>query len=235
MKLYDDTIAGMQSLLSCYENKKIPIEKTTWPETGKETMILRSEMAYELGVDQLPGIGCTIVTANDTLVPEDSLTLIGADLPDLNTDTPYARIAFVRVDEDTLGEGEKLYSAIRNLEFTRYHFFPEGFMLRISASRGKESVRVGKAALKKGLSFAQTGSMMIDAFKKEKKVKAVSLYYITLKDFDYKTLESSVKKAEQITQTIDHISKNVLMDCAACNLQAVCDEVEGMRELHFGK
>lgn len=235
MKLYDDTIAGMQELLSRYESTKYPIEKTEWQETGKETMILRSDMAFELGVDQLPGLGCTVITANESLVPEDSITVIGPDLKDLRGDTPFARIAFVRVDEDTLGEGEKLYSAIRNLEFTRYHFFPEGFMLRISASRGKESVRVGKDALKKGLSFRITGNMMIDAFKKNEKVKAVSLFYVTLKDFDYALLESSVKKAEKITQTIDHISKNVLMDCGACSLQKVCDEVEGMRELHFGK
>ncbi len=234
MKLYDDTIAGMQDLFSRYEQKKLPIEKINWPETGKETMILRSEMAYELGSDLLPGLGCTVITANESLVPQDSLSVIGSDLTEISSDTPFARVTFVRVDQDTLGEGEKLYSAIRNLEFTRYHFFPEGFMMRVSASRGKESVRVGKAALKKGLSFAKTGNMMIDGFKTNKKVKAVSLYYVTLKDFDYKALEASIKKSEQITQTIDHISKNVLMDCAACSLQPVCDEVEGMRELHFG-
>lgn len=234
MKLYDDTIAGMQNLLNRYEHKKIPVQKTTWPVSGKETMILRSEMAYELGADLLPGFGYTIITASEQLVPEDSVTLIGSDLNQLSGDSPFARVTFVRVDDDTMGEGEKLYSAIRNLEFTRYHFFPEGFMMRVSASRGKESVRIGKKAVKKGLTFSDTGNMMIDAFKENKKVKAVAMYYVTARDFDYAELEKHGKKAEQITQTIDHISKNVLMDCAACSLQPVCDEVEGMRELHFG-
>ena len=38
-----------------------------------------------------------------------------------------------------------------------------------------------------------------------------------------------------LTKAIDHIFKNVIMDCQACSLQEICDEVEGMRELHFGQ
>ena len=31
------------------------------------------------------------------------------------------------------------------------------------------------------------------------------------------------------------IMKNLIMDCKACNLKEVCDEVEGMKELHFAQ
>lgn len=233
MKLYDETIARMQKLLRTEELRLLPKVAKPWPESGKETMILRSEMAFELGSEPLPALGCTIITANESLVPDDANFLMGKDLPELQKDSPYARISIVRVDEETLGEGEKLYKAIRDLEFTRYHFFPEGFMMRVSSSRGKESVRVGKDAIKKGIDFAQTGSLMIDAFHKDAKVRAVENYYVTLDSFNYKELEQLMKESEDITKTIDHIMKNVLMDCTACSLQKVCDEVEGMRELHF--
>ena len=41
--------------------------------------------------------------------------------------------------------------------------------------------------------------------------------------------------ADGITEAIDHISKNVVMNCSSCSLQKVCNEVEGLKELHFGK
>lgn len=108
-------------------------------------------------------------------------------------------------------------------------------MLRVSASRQRESVRVGSAALRKGLDFTKTGNRMISAFHKNRGVQAVRLYYVTREDFDYKTLASYAREAESITGAIDHILKNMPMDCGACSLQKVCDEVEGLRELHFAK
>ncbi|MBQ0071945.1 MAG: hypothetical protein KBS81_08885, partial [Spirochaetales bacterium] len=110
---------------------------------------------------------------------------------------------------------------------------PEGFMMRVSSSKNKESVRVGKEALRKGLSFSSTGSLLIAAFKKNPVVEEVKVIYITRENFDYKTLETLTLDAEDITKAIDHIFKNVQMDCNVCSLQKVCEEVEGLRELHF--
>ena len=28
--------------------------------------------------------------------------------------------------------------------------------------------------------------------------------------------------------------KDVNMDCGSCGLQEICDEIEGLREMHFG-
>lgn len=235
MKLYDEVIAKSEELFAKTTKVKLPIEGSQWPEVTDQSMILRSDMAYELGGGLLPAIGNTIITGNADLVSEDSITLIGKDLYDFSCDAPYARIAFVRVDEDTLGQGESLYRAIRNFEYTRYHYYPEGFMLRVSSTKQRECVRVGKKALEQGLNFTITGNRFIEALKKNSSVKAVSLYYITEEGFDYKTLQTYMKESEEITKTIDHIMKNVIMDCKACSLQEICDEVEGLRELHFAK
>lgn len=233
MKLYDKTIEQVQTLLNEARPKEIPYKESNWPDVSDRSMILRSDMAYELGQNSYPGIGLTIITADKELVPANGIQVVGKDLSEIRQDAPYARVAVVRVDEDTLGEGQALYSTIRDLEHVRYHFYPEGYMMRISAARNKESVRVGREALNKGLSFGITGSKMIDAFCAKRQVEAVQLYYVTAEDFDYKTLEALTRESEKITQTIDHILKNVIMDCEACSLQKVCDEVEGLRELHF--
>ena len=117
--------------------------------------------------------------------------------------------------------------------------------MRISSTRHRESVRVGKEALAEGLDFTITGNRMISAFHKNASVKAVHIYYVTLEEqghdayktpgFDYKALADCAGEAEEITRTIDHIMAGGIMDCTSCGLQRVCDEVEGLRELHFQK
>ena len=32
----------------------------------------------------------------------------------------------------------------------------------------------------------------------------------------------------------NHALKDVNMDCGSCGLQEICDEIEGLREMHFG-
>ncbi len=213
----------------------MPVGETAWPEVSDRSMILRSEMAYELGGENLAAIGATLVTADRGLVPEDGVTLLGADLPEIQSDAPYGRIALVRVAADAFGEGEALYRAIRALEYTRYHFYPEGFMMRVSASRNRESVRVGREALARGLDFAKTGNRMIAAFRRNAAVEAVHIYYVTERMFDYGALLRLTGEAEGITKTIDHILQSAVMDCRACSLQKICDEVEGLKEMHFAK
>lgn len=235
MKLYDETIQKCLALLGAEAGRTLPLCGDDWPEVSDRSMILRSDMAYELGGDGLPAVGCTLVTASEALCLADGLTLLGPDLSEIKKDAPFARIAVVRVDPDTMGEGQTLYNAIRALEYTRYHFYPEGFMMRVSSTRHKESVRIGKSALARGLSFTKAGSRMIAAFHQNPRVEAVQLYYVTLDSFDYRALERCAAEAEAITKTIDHILKNAVMDCAACSLQTVCNEVEGLRELHFAR
>lgn len=232
MKLYDETIRKIRALLNG-EKQQLPHDATAWPVVSDRSMILRSDMAYELGGGSLPALGVTLVTASKDLVPGDGVFLTGTDLPEIDADTPFARIALVRVGEDTLGEGKKLYRAIRNLEYTRYHFYPEGFMLRVSSSKRRESVRIGKEALKKGLNFAKTGSRMIAAFHSHPEVEAVEIHYVTANGFPYQELEALGREGERITETLDHMMKNLVMDCGVCGLKQVCDEVEGLREIHF--
>ena len=234
MKLYDETIRKVRALLSS-EKQQLPHDATAWPSVSDRSMILRSDMAYELGGGSLPALGVTLVTASKDLVPGDGVFLTGTDLPEIDADMPFARIALVRVGEDTLGEGKKLYRAIRNLEYTRYHFYPEGFMLRVSSSKRRESVRIGKEALKKGLNFAKTGSRMIAAFHSHPEVEAVEIHYVTANGFPYQELETLGWESERITGTLDHMMQNLTMDCGVCGLKQVCDEVEGLRELHFSR
>lgn len=232
MNLYDGVIGEVLSLFSRSDCRQLPPAEG-WRSVGNHSMILRSDMAYELGGEPLPSVGATFVTTGEGPAISDGLTLIGRDLPEIGKDTPYARISLLRVPEESLGEGNDLYRSIRNAENVRFAFYPEGFMQRISASRGIESVRIGRKELAAGLDFSKVGTLLASTFRKAVKAEAVHTFFITDEGFDYKALASLVKEGEEITKTIDHILKNVAMDCGTCSLQKVCSEVEGLRKMHF--
>lgn len=235
MKLYDETIKEWLKILDSLQGRELDVKKgEDWKDIGNANMILRSDMAYELGGNHLPALSGMTLTADTSLVPRDEVLLYGKDLGEIHEDTPYARLAVLRVKENSMGEGNALYQAIRKMEYTKYHLNPEGFMMRISAASQREMVRIGKTALEKGLGFEQIGKLFLQSYHKNPQVEAVKLVFITLSDFPYEELEIYIKKAEEITKAIDHILKNLSMDCNVCSLKQICDEVEGMKELHFG-
>lgn len=235
MKLYDEIIKEVLHLAE--GARSLPVTGDPgWAETGNKSMILRSEMAYELGGadGRLPAYGGTILTDEEAFVPEDEILLLGRDLGEIREDSPYARIAVARVKPESMGEGNALYNAIRRIEYVRYHVNPEGFMVRISTVHERESARVAKSAVEAGIGFSEIGNLMLKAFHRNPDIEAVKILFITDPAFDYKELEAALRKTEKITRTIDHMLQNLAMDCKACSLQEICDEVEGMRELHFG-
>lgn len=235
MKLYDEIIGKIIALSEQSGPRKLPIASGEWPLVTDRSMILRSDMAYELGSEQKPGFGATILTDNDKLVAEDEIIVCGPDLMELKEDAPYVRCTLVRVQSGEMGEGNALYNAIRKMEYIRYHFYPKGFMMRISASKNKESVRISQEAIADGINFSEVGTKMIQAFHENPAVEAVKMIYVTDPAFSYKELEGLLAASEAITGTIDHMLKDVKMDCDVCNLKPVCDEVEGLRELHFAR
>lgn len=84
MRLYDEVIHESLHLLETQSGKKLRTKAAgSWKDIGKESMILRSEMAYELGGDNLPAIGSQMLTADAALVSGDEIWLYGKDLPQI--------------------------------------------------------------------------------------------------------------------------------------------------------
>ncbi len=236
MRLYDDEIRNWRTL--CSGGMDLPVKsEPDWPDAGSHQMILRGDMAYELGgsTPSLYALGGTALTENAEFVPGDSIKLIGPDLNAVKADTSYARLTIALVNSLRTDNKDALYNSVKRIENVRYHVHPEGFMTRVSSVYGRESIRVSKDAIAKGISFAHVGNLMLNLLHKNPDVKAAAVIFITDPNFDFAALEQSVKKTAGITAAIDHIFKNVMTDCKTCSLQKVCDEVEGLREMHFGK
>jgi hypothetical protein len=75
----------------------------------------------------------------------------------------------------------------------------------------------------------------LDGYHKDPKVLAVKLIFITLPDFPYEVLNEKIERIEKVTESLNHILKNIKMDCSVCGFKNVCDEVEGLKELHFAQ
>lgn len=236
MRLYDKSIEDSLALLSGRAGRRLEIPAAgAWPDAGEQNLVLKGEAAYELGGGALPALSGLGLTSSGNLMGGDELWLYGPDLSELRADSPCARLTFLRVAEDGLGEGDAAYAAIRRIEYVRYRLNPRGYMMRISASSERESVRVGREALARGLDFAKVGGLFLDAYKRQPGVLAARLIFITLPDFPYGELGGLVSQAERITGSLDHIFQRLRMDCSVCGLKPVCDEVEGLRELHLAQ
>ena len=126
-----------------------------------------------------------------------------------------------------------LYASMRATDYVRYHAFLKGYMMRISAVREREPVRVSKEAVSHGINFAAVGHGLINAYRKRPEVEAVSIYFVTEQDIDYIFLKSEAHRCEQITDSLNNIFNGLTMDCSTCSSRELCDEIDGLRQLHM--
>ena len=223
MNFFDSLIDDVKEVLEPFDKKDYPYGKI-WEDVGKNTLVLKRDEAFELD-----GVGFNLITAQD--IGESGVTVIGPELQKLNGETNFARIALIRMSETS--DEQKLYDTIRKVEYVKYHYFPKGYMVRYVSTSHKEGVRLTKAALKQGITFEQVGNLLVSKYLENPSVLAARVIYVTADGADYERLPKTAEKNYEITETLNHIMKNIKLDCGSCNLKPICDEVEGMRELHF--
>ena len=233
MNLFDEMIieiTGELCHLAPMEAARLEKPRRPWADVGAHHMILAREMAYELGGAGTLGLSGCLYTTEPILFPQ-GVYLYGKDLPQIRESQSYARLVLVELEETD--SEEALYRKFREVDYVRYHIHPEGYMARISPVSQREPVRVSQKALKKGVRFAEIGDLYLMQYQKIPQIKTINVIFVTHPAFDYCMLADRLGRAEQITQSLNHIFTGLSMDCDHCGLKTVCDEVEGLRELHF--
>lgn len=224
MKFFDSLIDEVLSIVNFYKQSSFSYGNgSAWRDVGYNQVVLQRDTACELD-----GVGFNLVTSNSI---EDEIVVAGNDLSKIKGKIPFARISLIQL-ADTDDE-QKAYNLIRKVEYTKYHCFPDGYMIRTSSRSHKEVVRVSKEAVKNGIDFQKIGSLYISKYKENPAVKGVKIIFITDSDADFSQLEKLAQKNNGITETLNHIMNSVNFDCSTCSLKPVCDEVDGMKELHF--
>lgn len=234
MELYNPLINSTKEILS--KGKPTVWDynpNKAWNDLGAAELVLQKESAYELGALGLGSANYICTTTSSELVNKDQVLLYGPDLKAIKKDTPFARIVLLRIGA-LEGEDEEVYRALKDIEFCKYHVYPEGYMVRMSPESYREQVRVSKTALRKGVSFKRIGMSYIKEYRKNPNVLAAKVIFVTEKGMDYAAMQKEAKKANDVTGTLTHILEGLPTDCSVCALKDVCEEVEGMKELHFG-
>lgn len=250
MKLYNQDIKRLQKYFATLSFQELNSKDLSWPVLEKEELLLRLDTAFELGGGSYKAVSGVAFTADEKLVPTSGVYLSGPDLSEITSDCSYARITLIRLKKDCMQDEDGLHRVLRKIEYTRFHLFLKGYMMRISSAKEREPVRVSKAVVSKlstptgakhkddkheVINFSKVGSRWIEAYKKHPDVEEVAVYFVTLPSADYVELQKISHRFEQITDSTNHIFDGLAMDCNVCNLKEICDEVEGLKELHFSK
>lgn len=233
MELYNHLITETKELLHgepsawAYEGLK------KWKDLGSSELVLQKDAAFELGAQGKGSANYILFTSSPELVDGDKVLLYGPDIGEIKGDCDFARIVLLRLgvlDDDD----ENVYRTLKDIEFAKYHVYPEGYMVRMSPESSREQVRVSKNAIRQGISFRAIGANYIEEYRKNPNVLSATVIFITAPGYDYKKMQELAKKSTKVTGTLTHILEGLPTDCSICALKDVCDEVEGMKELHFG-
>ena len=234
MELYNSLIKESNSLLEKGRPRVWEYRPgDAWKDIGSSELVLQKDAAYELGAMGKGSANYVLFTSSPELVDKDQILLYGADLGEIKGEVDFARIVLLRVGLID-GDDEAVYRTLKDIEFAKYHVYPEGYMVRMSPESSREQVRVSKKALAKGISFRSVGASYVAEYKKDANVLNATVIFITDPKADYAALQAAAKKASAVTGTLTHILEGLPTDCSICALKDICDEVEGMKELHFG-
>ena len=234
MELYNSLIGETKALFEKLPRKAWDYNpKGAWASNDSSELVLQKDAAYELGASGKGSANFVLFTSSSDLVDKDQVILCGKDLKEIKGDCDFARIVLLRIgvlDDDD----EAVYRTLRDIEFAKYHVYPQGYMVRISPESYREQVRVSKDALRRGISFRALGMNYIRAYKQDPNVLSATVIFLTDPAADYAALKALAKKSADVTGTLTHIFEGLPTDCSVCALKDICDEVEGMKELHFG-
>ena len=224
MVLFDDEIKKVYDLLKQLQLKQLDITNNLIEDVGSDNMIFKSDCAYELG--ETNSLSFELSTSDIDI--QDNIYLCGKDLNEIDANEDFIRITLLNVRDDKL-TSNALYDRLEQIKLVKYKVSPKGYMLRTSVG-GKERVRVSKELT---ASFSQIGSAYLKEYKKLNYVNNVTIIFIVGKcDLSNEFVKLANKKKE-ISDTIDHILKGLMVnDCDACSVKDLCDEVEGLREIH---
>lgn len=233
MELFNSLIKETKELVTGEPQVWSYSEKDMWKDLGASELVLQKDAAYELGAHGKGSANYVLFTSNAELVDSDQVLLYGPDMKDIKGDCDFARIVLLRIGMID-GDDDKVYRTLKDIEFAKYHVYPEGYMVRMSPESYREQIRVSSKAVKQGISFRNVGMNYIREYKKNVNVLNATVIFVTAPGLDYTAMRDLAKKCNAAASTLSHIMEGLPTDCSVCSLKGICDEVEGMKELHFG-
>lgn len=233
MKIFDPYIQEVRSLLA---SDAVPskgsffTEGKSWPRTQSGNMVMSHEAALELGHPQTESLAFLMWTDSPEGIRDGVTEVFGPELNELVPGkNPLGKIALLGVQGFT---EENAYDRFLEMDLIRTRLSLEGYMLRAVPQQNREWSRVSRGALEKGFSLKVLGNELIREYRKLDYVRAVEVIFLTSSVEDIRRFRSAGEKVSKITKAMNKIFDNLEFDCADCDYSEVCDEIEGLREIH---
>jgi CO dehydrogenase/acetyl-CoA synthase beta subunit len=202
----------------------------SWPRGSSGEIILGSDTALELGHPQTESVVFLLWTDDLNKIRNQRTTLIGPELNEIvESKAPYCKIIFIG------GHGfseENAYERWQQLDTLRLSLNLKGQMLRAIPQQNREWSRISKSAMESGLSFSTIGNELIRDYLELDYVDAVELLQITSSVADIEPFKAIGENVQQLTAAMNRIFDNLELDCDACDFSEVCEEIEGLKEMH---
>ncbi|HXK47667.1 MAG TPA: hypothetical protein PLT09_09510 [Deltaproteobacteria bacterium] len=202
----------------------------TWPRGRPGDIILSTDTAIELGHPQTESLAFLMWTDSSDMVVDGRITVVGPDLDGLAPGkAPFGKIVLAGVHGFT---GDNAYDRFQELDMIRFRLCLEGYMLRAVPQQNREWGRVSRQARMNGLSLRMIGNELIREYRKLDYVDAAEVIFITSSPQDIRLFRPTGEKAARIIGAMNRIFDDLEQDCDACGFRDVCDEVEGLRDMH---
>ena len=108
-------------------------------------------------------------------------------------------------------------------------------MTRSSSRQYQMNLRIGRKAAEAGLGLDAMVRTMRQHFLQIPGVKDAAVILLVGDSPMYKELLPIAEKVKDVTSALNTMFEGIDMDCGSCSLNEICDEVEGLREMHRKK
>lgn len=227
MNIFDEYIKDTLQILDGYEMK--PLEKQgALLELEKKTIFLMDkDTAFELGGYPKESVNLIVGTSETEI--EDGIFFIGDMSTENKKHISFGKVVFIQTEAFP---DDEIYDFTQKTLMTDTSLRFKDVMLRTSPKHYYTNLKVSKTALVNGFTFNKVAETVYEEFKKIPGVKHVKVVLIA-GDFPlYKELLPIAEDVKDVTVTLNHIFDGIDMDCGSCAWSDLCDEVEGLRELH---
>lgn len=236
MKIFDLTIDHVRELLGeLSEANRTRVSSfeqgRTWPRGERGEIVLGEDTALELGHPRAESVAFLMWTDSLEKVRDGRITVIGPELGELDrgAQVPFGKVTLIGGHGFDEVNG---YERWQKMDELRLSLNLRGHMLRAVPQQNREWSRISTEALKDGLSLEAIGNELLRTYRELDFVDAAEVVFITSSAADVRRLQPSGERARKITSAMNTIFEDLEMDCGSCELSEVCDDIEGLREMH---
>ena len=244
MKLFDKYMEEAAAVLQPYLNEygsPVAADGPAWPLAEKNPFIMERDTALELGgypkesvnlilssseFRRLEGAETRLILNFDPTKSGEIRDLIGSGQENHHS---FGKIVLLQTEEMA---DDAVYGFQQAVQLADLRLKLEGVMTRSSSRQYQINLRISRKAADDGLGLGAMARTIRDHFLQVPHVGDAAVILLTGDSPLYKQLLPIAEKVKDVTVALNTMFDGIDMDCGSCNLSEICDEVEGLREMH---